>query len=86
MWTMRMGSQMHICERVCTLTLGIRGGRERCFALSRGHLWVIMSLTAVAADGQTGYRSSADAPAMRTVFLVEAKMFASAHLSYAVAA
>jgi len=47
-----------------------------------------MSLTADAADGKTGYRSSAGACALQTwtVFLLEAKMFASAHLSSAVAA
>ena len=43
-----------------------------------------MSLTADVAGGKTGYRSSARLRT-RTVFLAEAKMFATARLSYAVA-
>jgi len=44
-----------------------------------------MSLTAGAANGKTGYRSSADTCRKPTVFLAEAKTFAFAHLSSAVA-
>jgi len=47
-------------EHICKLTVSVHGGCERYLAINCRHLSVIMSLTADAADGENGYRSSAE--------------------------